>query len=119
MAHFLEAQGYKLKHNIMYQDNQSAMLLEKNGRTSCTGNSRHVNVRFFWVKDRVDKKELSIEYCPTERMVAAFYTKLLQGNLFQRLKEIIMGWKPITALANIPSKKSDKSKMELKERVEK
>ena len=50
-------------------------------------------------------------------MVADFYTKPLQGNLFKRLKEIIMGWKPITALANIPSKKDIKSKMELKERV--
>lgn len=47
MGNFLEAQGYKLDKNIMYQDNQSAMLLEKNGRTSCTGNSRHVNIRFF------------------------------------------------------------------------
>lgn len=64
MGHFLEAQGYKLKHNIMYQDNQSVMLLEK-GRTSCTGNSRDVNVQYFWIKDRVDKKELTIEYCPT------------------------------------------------------
>ena len=86
MANFMEAQGYKLKKNIMYQDNQSAMLLEKNGHTSCTGNSRHVNVIFFWVKDRFDKKELCIEYCPTERMVADFYTKPLQGNLFKRLK---------------------------------
>ena len=117
MANFLEAQGYKLEKNVMYQDNQSAILLEKNGRTSCTGNSR-LNIRYFWVKDRVDKKELCIEYCPTERMVADFYTKSLQGNLFQRLKEIIMGWKPITALAEIPSNKTDSTKMKLEERVE-
>jgi hypothetical protein len=32
--YFLEAQGYEVKENIIYQDNQSTMLLEKNGRKS-------------------------------------------------------------------------------------
>jgi len=30
-----------------HQDNQSSIKMEKNGRNSCTGNSRHVNIRFF------------------------------------------------------------------------
>jgi len=29
---FMEAQGYKLRSNVLYQDNQSAMLLEKNSK---------------------------------------------------------------------------------------
>ena len=33
MRYFLEAQGMKVSDNIVYQDNQSAMKLEKNGRT--------------------------------------------------------------------------------------
>ena len=32
---FMEAQGYEMKENIYYQDNMSAMKLEKNGRMSC------------------------------------------------------------------------------------
>ena len=47
---FLDAQGYGIKDNIVYQDNQSAMLMEKNGRNSSTGNSRHINVRYFFHK---------------------------------------------------------------------
>ena len=31
---FLEAQGYSVDENIVYQDNQSAILLEKNGKKS-------------------------------------------------------------------------------------
>ena len=31
-TYFLDAQGYDVKDTIMYQDNQSAMLLEKHGR---------------------------------------------------------------------------------------
>ena len=54
---FLEEQGYFLTKNIVYQDNQSAIKMERNGRNSCTGNSRHVHIRFFFTKDRLDKKE--------------------------------------------------------------
>ncbi len=31
---FLEAQGYGVTDNVVFQDNQSAMLLEKNGKRS-------------------------------------------------------------------------------------
>ena len=31
---FMTAQGYEIHDNVIYQDNQSAILLEKNGRAS-------------------------------------------------------------------------------------
>ena len=34
--YFLEAQGYGIDENILYQDNMSAILLEKNGKKSST-----------------------------------------------------------------------------------
>jgi len=69
--------------------------MEKNGRNSCTGNSRHVNIRFFFVKDLVDKKEIEIVYCPTETMLADNFTKPLQGNLFHLHRAVIMGWNSV------------------------
>ena len=90
-VNFLHEQGYDMNKNILYQDNQGAMLTEKNGRNSCTGNSRHINIRYFFVKDRIDKNELSVEYCPTELMVADYFTKPLQGSLFKTLRRVIMG----------------------------
>ena len=96
--YFLDHQGYKLSDNIILQDNQSAILMEKNGRNSCTGNSRHINVRFFFVKDRVANKEVVIKYCPTEFMLADFYTKALQGSLFNRFRDVLMGYKDISHL---------------------
>mmetsp|Transcript_19478 Transcript_19478/g.22076 ORF Transcript_19478/g.22076 Transcript_19478/m.22076 type:complete len:153 (+) Transcript_19478:348-806(+) len=73
--------------------------MEKNGRNSCTGgNSRHINIRYFFVKDRVDKGELTIEYCPTGNMLADFFTKPLQGSQFTLMRDIIMGYKPISLL---------------------
>ena len=50
------------------------------------------------MKDRVDKKEVKIEYCPSLDMLAEFFTKPLQGQLFLKFKELLMGHKPITIL---------------------
>ena len=44
---FLSEQGYEMINNTVYQDNQSAIQMEKNGRNSCTGNSRYINVPIF------------------------------------------------------------------------
>ena len=75
LLNFMSMQGYTIKNNVLYQDNQSAILMLKNGRNSCTGNSRHIHIRYFFVKDRVDKKEVKIEYCPSLDMLADFFTK--------------------------------------------
>jgi len=69
--------------------------MKKNGRNSCTGNSRHIAIRYFFVKDRVDKGEFTIDYCSTECMLADFFTKPLQGALFVKSREVIMGWKHV------------------------
>ena len=63
--------------------------------------SRHINIRFFWVTDRVKNEELTIEYCPTDVMVADFFTKPLQGAVFHKFREVIMGWKPMSSLKKI------------------
>ena len=92
---FMGAQGYAIKNNVIYQDNQSAIRMEKNGRNSCTGNSRHIHIRYFFVKDRIDKGEMRVEYCPTHIMLADFFTKPLMGELFRKLRDVIMGYASI------------------------
>ena len=52
--YFLEAQGCGINKNILYQDNMSAMLLEKNGKKYSTKNTKHINVRYYFIKDRVE-----------------------------------------------------------------
>ena len=110
---FLTAQGFIVKRNVIHQDNQSAIKMERIGRNSCTGNSRHIHIRYFFIKDRVDKGEVNIVYCPTGDMLADFYTKPPQGNLFKRFRDVIMRYKPISILQD-PNHLTHK----LKERVE-
>ena len=88
--YFLIAQGFVVTDNIIYRDNQSSMRLEKNGRGSSGKRTRHINIRYFFVTDRINADEMSIEYCPTEMMVADFYTKPLQGKLFRLFRSIIL-----------------------------
>ena len=102
---FLEAQGYLLSSNILKQDNESAIRMERNGRNSCTGNSRHVNIRYFFVQDRIDKEELSVEYCPTDAMLIDYLTKPLQGRKFHLFRAIIMGYEAPSALLSSPDHK--------------
>jgi hypothetical protein len=88
--YFLEAQGYGHQDTILYQDNQSAILFEKNGRKSSSKRTKHLNCRFYFITDRINSDELSVEYCPTEEMVGDFYTKPLQGKLFYKFRKLMM-----------------------------
>ena len=94
----MEEQGYEIKDNVVFQDNKSAILMQKNGRNSCTGNSRHIKIRYFWVKNRIDDKEISVEYLPTNLMLADFFTKPIQGERFRELRKNIMGWESLRSL---------------------
>jgi hypothetical protein len=88
--HFLEAQGHKMGPSTIYQDNQSAILLEKNGRASSGKRTRHLDIRYFFATDRIQNKDIAIEYCPTGEMWADFFTKPLQGCLFTKMRNMIM-----------------------------
>ena len=88
---FLKAQGYQVKRNILYQDNKSAILLEKNGSLSSSQRTRHINVRYFFIKDKIDNGNIEVTYCPTGDMLADYFTKPLQGKQFELFRERILG----------------------------
>ena len=96
--YFLEAQGHEIQENIIYQDNQSAIKIEKNGKQSCGSKSRHIHVRYFFIKDRLSSEDIEVIFCPTEIMLADFFTKPLQGSLFRRLRDVVLGYKHISTL---------------------
>ena len=47
------------------------------------------------MKDRIDRREFKIMYCPTKLMLADYFTKPLVGALFKEMRSVIMGHKPI------------------------
>ena len=86
---FLIGQGYSIEAATIYQDNQSTMALVKNGRSN-SERSRHINIRYFFVKDRVEQGDVKIECVPTGDMIADVLTKPLQGSLFVRLRDLLL-----------------------------
>ena len=87
---FLQAQGYNIKQNIIMRDNQSSMKLELNGKSSSGKRTRHFNIKYFYITDLINNDEVSIMYCPTESMIADYFTKPLTGAKFNKFKNIIM-----------------------------
>ena len=80
-----------IKRAALHQDNESTAKLIVNDRSSCGKRSRHDDIRYFFLKDRVEKGEFEVKYCPTEKMISGFFTKPLQGAQFKRLSAVVMG----------------------------
>ena len=91
----MEAQGYGVDNNHVLQDNWSSILLEKNGKVSSSKRTKNINIRYYFVMDRIAMNELSVYWCPTEDTIADFATKPLEGALFRKFRDQIMGITPI------------------------
>ena len=80
---FLEEQGHEQKQpTTVYQDNMSTIALVKAGRPG-NERSRHISIRYFWVTEKVEEKELQVVHMPTAMMIANLLTKPLQGSQFR------------------------------------
>ncbi len=90
-CYFLISQGYEIIKNLLLQDNRSSILLGKNERALSSKCTRHINIRYFFIADWVNMKEISLHWCPTREMVADFWTKPLQGSNFKKAKRIYHG----------------------------
>ncbi len=76
---------------MLLQDNKSLILIEQNGKASSGKRTRHINIQYIFIADRVNMKEISIGWCPTKKMVSDFMTRPLQGSHLRNLRDYIMG----------------------------
>ena len=88
---FLAAQGEAISPSIIHQDNMSTIAMIKNGMSK-SDRTRHMNVRYFWTKERVDSGDIEIVYTPTDDMIADILTKPLQGDKFRILRQLLLNW---------------------------
>ena len=73
----------------MLQDNQAVTKLEENGKFSSHKRTRHINIRYFFITDQIDKKNVTVKHCPTDELMADFMSKPLQGAKFIKFKNMI------------------------------
>ena len=106
----LEFLGIPSRPAIIYQDNMSTKYLAEAGRGGKQGNSKHIDVRFFFVKQHIDCGDVKIEYLPTDDMTADMLTKPLLGHQFYKLRAKLM---------NHPENVYDKQKADSKTKTTK
>ncbi|CAI7777325.1 unnamed protein product [Closterium sp. NIES-53] len=76
-----EAKLAELPNFTMFCDNQSAIhIANKSGFANRT---KHISLRYFFVKDKIEKGRLELSYCPTSEMAADYLTKKLGKQKFE------------------------------------
>ena len=86
IRYFLEAQVCGIDKNILNQENMIVMLLENNRNKSSTKNTKHINVRYYSIKDWVETGDVVIKNFPMEEMLGNHFTNTLQGALFRKFR---------------------------------
>jgi transposase InsO family protein len=69
---------------IIYSDNQGCIALSNNPVSH--SRAKHIDIRYHFVRDRVAKGEVKLEYTPTEMMIADIFTKALPRESFQKCR---------------------------------
>ena len=91
---FVLAQGLQVKRNIIFQDNESAELLEVNGKNSSLKRTHHINICHFLVTDAIAKEECEVNWISRDYMFTDYLTKAQQGAEFCVMRDFIMGVNP-------------------------
>ena len=58
------------------------------------GKSIHIDIRFFLINDVLKREKIELVHYPSERMMAHHYIKSLQGSLFRKMMDVLMGLAP-------------------------
>jgi hypothetical protein len=89
---FIIAQGHSDSPVEILQDNLSCMvLLHKNRSTSLR--TKHIQIRYYWICERIDGGEAYVTHMKTEMMGAAnILTKPLSGKQFLAERQALTNW---------------------------
>ena len=71
---------------LILEDNQSAICMSKNPQFH--GRSKHINIKFHFIREQVAANNICLKYCPSEDMVADLLTKGISPVRFERLRKL-------------------------------
>ena len=119
MKHFFESQVWSVDINsplkplgsdvTIEQDNTIAIQLKRNGWKSNSKRTKHINVRYFYITNRLKAGDISrVVYKPTRDMERHYLTKALQGKSFHTHDKTLMGLERINEHMFYEKYKNDK-----------
>ena len=68
--------------------------MEDNGKSSSRKHTKHINVIYVFITDRIKNVDMSVELGPIGEMNGYFLTKPNQGYIFKIFRDHIMGFIP-------------------------
>jgi KUP system potassium uptake protein len=77
------------KPTVLLEDNQSAIALSNSAITN--NRTKHIDIKYHFVREKVLTSDVRVEYCPTEFMLADVFTKPLAAPRHAMLCKAIMG----------------------------
>ena len=83
MTTFLEELGIKQWIVILYSDNQSSIYFNKN--TSSHSRSKHIDVRYHYIRECVRNNLVDLYYIQTDKQAADILTKNLLNVTFTKM----------------------------------
>jgi hypothetical protein len=87
---FLQDLGFPQKSPIiLYEDNKSTIHLVNNGNDK--GKTKHMDVRYQYVKEQVDTGKIILQYLSTTDMISDILTKPLISGPFLFLRDKLLG----------------------------
>lgn len=87
---FMAHQGYTLGPSVMLEDNMATITLVQAGKPT-SQRTKHINLRYFFIKQHLDSGELVLEHCNTKNMLADMLTKPIVGSqFFELLRQLLV-----------------------------
>jgi hypothetical protein len=83
------------KPSRIYEDNKSCIAIAY--KPMHQGRTKHFDIKAHFIRDRIEKGEVEVVYCPTGEMIADMLTKALPAKQHQRLKRFA-GLYPLSSL---------------------
>lgn len=71
---------------VLFEDNQSAIAMTKNPQFH--GRSKHISIKYHFIRNQVDERVIDLKYCPTQDMIADMMTKGLSKEQFTTLRSM-------------------------------
>ena len=87
MKKLLSDYGISQDTMVVYCDNSSAIDISKNPIQHFK--TKHIEIRYHFIRDFVERKIVSLEYIPTECQNADIFTKPLDRSKFETLHQVI------------------------------